>query len=80
MNQILCRIASCRQISFALLDMAWHTLRPEDSRNVEEFEKRVMAPAVVLPQISGTCFSTSFGHIFAGGYSAGYYSYKWRKF
>ena len=66
-----------RQLHFGYLDMAWHSLKELPAESALEFEKKVLAPYAVLPSVDGTCFSTSFSHIFAGGYSAGYYSYKW---
>lgn len=69
--------ACTRQVSFGLLDMAWHTLTEDFTGNVEEFEKKAFKPVSLLPQIPGTCMSTQFGHIFSGGYAAGYYGYKW---
>lgn len=69
--------ACIRQVSFGLLDMAWHTLSRKFEGDVEEFEKNAFAEVALLPQIKGTCMSTQFGHIFSGGYAAGYYGYKW---
>ncbi|GJM61071.1 M3 family metallopeptidase [Persicobacter diffluens] len=66
-----------RQLSFGLLDMAWHGQAPEENTKVGEFEKKAMAPTELFPTVESTCMSTSFSHIFQGGYSAGYYSYKW---
>lgn len=66
-----------RQLSLGLLDMAWYTLNLPFNGNVEEFEKSAWSKAQILPDVEGTCMSTQFSHIFAGGYSAGYYSYKW---
>ena len=66
-----------RQLHFGYLDMAWHTLKEVPSMSTLEFEQTTLAPYVVLPAVEGTGFSTSFSHIFSGGYSAGYYSYKW---
>lgn len=66
-----------RQLSFGLLDMAWHTLEQPFEGDVKAFEKKAWAEAQYLPAIEGTCMSTQFSHIFAGGYAAGYYSYKW---
>ncbi len=66
-----------RQLSFGLLDMAWHAADPSGVKDVEEFETQAMAPASIMDKVPGTNMSVSFGHIFAGGYSAGYYSYKW---
>lgn len=68
---------SLRQLNFAMLDMAWHSTSPQDIRSVDEFEKKITQKTQILPPIEGTNFSCSFSHIFAGGYSAGYYSYKW---
>lgn len=69
--------ASLRQLSFALLDMRFHTADPSELMNIDAFEKKAMADTTVFPPQTGTNMSCSFGHIFAGGYSAGYYSYKW---
>ena len=69
--------ASVRQLQFGLIDMAWHTLTAVPEEPVEAFEKEVLAPYRTLPAIAGTAVCPSFGHIFSGGYSAGYYSYKW---
>lgn len=67
-----------RQLRFGLLDLAWHTEIPGQARNdVVSVEARALADCAVLPDIPGSCISTSFHHIFDGGYSAGYYSYKW---
>ena len=69
---------SCmRQLGFALLDMAWHTLHEPFTGDITGFERGAMAPAEILPPVDGTCMSVSFGHLFAGGYAAGYYGYKW---
>lgn len=68
---------SCRQLSFGLLDMAWHTLTTPFEGNVIEFEKEAWTPAIILPEVAETLMSSSFGHIFSGGYAAGYYGYKW---
>ncbi len=67
-----------RQLSFGLNDMAWHSLTTTDGiDDIVDFEKRAIAKTQILPDVDSVCFSTSFGHIFSGGYSAGYYSYKW---
>ena len=66
-----------RQLSLGFLDMAWHTTNPANIDNVAEFEKQAMEKTRLLPRVDGANISCSFGHIFAGGYSAGYYSYKW---
>ena len=66
-----------RQLSFAYLDMAWHTLEKPFEGDVIDFEKEAMATTQILPVIPNTSMSTTFSHIFSGGYAAGYYSYKW---
>ena len=72
-------LSTLRQLQFALIDMAWHwqcqDVMAIDS--VEEFEKKAKAKATIMPEVAGLTRSTSFGHIFAGKYSAGCYSYKW---
>lgn len=68
---------SIRQLNFALLDMAWFTEPPAADQSVTEFEDRVTQPTQVLPKVPGSNISTSFAHIFGGGYASGYYSYKW---
>ena len=67
----------CRQLSFGMLDMAWHTQTVPFEGDVIAFEKQAWARTVIVPEVSGTLMSSSFGHIFSGGYSAGYYGYKW---
>ena len=69
--------ASCRQISFGLLDMMWHTTEPGKIKDILKAERSVFDKMDVMPVVKGTCMSTSFSHIFAGGYAAGYYGYKW---
>ena len=66
-----------RQLHFGYLDMNWHSLTSVPEMSVIEFEQSVLAPYETLPAVADTGFSTSFSHIFSGGYSAGYYSYKW---
>ncbi|SFT91675.1 peptidyl-dipeptidase Dcp [Algoriphagus locisalis] len=66
-----------RQISFGLLDMAYHSQDPSEITSISDFEGKVMKPTDLLPKVPGTLMSTSFSHIFQGGYSSGYYSYKW---
>lgn len=65
-----------RQLSFGLLDMAYHTNQLKED-GLEGFEKTAIRKTIVYPDIKGTAVSPSFSHIFAGGYAAGYYSYKW---
>lgn len=69
--------ASLRQLQFGILDMSFHLADPKTITNVDEFENKAVAECRILPKISGTNSACSFSHIFAGGYSAGYYSYKW---
>ena len=66
-----------RQVAYGLCDMAWHSISEPVKMPVVDFEKKAIARAQVLPYVDGQCTSTSFGHIFSGGYAAGYYSYKW---
>jgi len=66
-----------RQLTFAILDMAWHTADPQGIQDVTAFELQATARTRLFEYVPGTGVSTSFSHIFAGGYSAGYYSYKW---
>jgi len=66
-----------RQISFGLLDMAWHGADPSGIKDVKAFESNAFEATRLFPETAETCMSTSFSHIFQGGYSAGYYSYKW---
>ncbi len=70
-------LGTLRQLSFAFLDMAYHSSDPDSVKDVLEFESKTIDKANLFPKIPGTCISTAFSHIFAGGYSAGYYSYKW---
>lgn len=69
--------ACMRQVSFGLLDMGWHTRNAAFDGDVRGFEKQAWAKAQILPVVDDACMSTQFSHIFAGGYAAGYYSYKW---
>ena len=66
-----------RQVSFGLSDMAWHTVTAPVEGGVAEFERRAIGKAQLLPYVAGQCMATAFGHIFSGGYAAGYYGYKW---
>lgn len=69
--------ACLRQLSFGLLDMAWYTRKELFDGDVKAYEKKAWEKTQLLPQVDETCMSVQFGHIMSGGYSAGYYSYKW---
>ncbi|WP_370445576.1 M3 family metallopeptidase [Confluentibacter sediminis] len=66
-----------RQISFGLLDMSWHGQDPTNITNVKAHEVEAFKNTTLYPEVAENCMSTSFSHIFQGGYSSGYYSYKW---
>jgi peptidyl-dipeptidase Dcp len=66
-----------RQVSFGLLDMAFHSTDPSQISDIRAFEEEVMKKTDLLPKVPETMMSTGFSHIFQGGYSSGYYSYKW---
>jgi len=68
---------SVRQLSFGYLDMAWHTLEKPFNGAVKDFEDKAWTKTQIFPSIEKSCMSTQFGHLFAGGYAAGYYGYKW---
>ncbi len=68
---------SVRQLSFGYLDMAWHTLEKPFQGDVKRFEEQAWKKTRLFPEIEEVCMSTQFGHLFAGGYAAGYYGYKW---
>jgi oligopeptidase A len=70
-------IATMRQLSFGLLDMAYHSGNPSGIEDVKAFEKAAFESTALYPDVAENCMSTSFSHIFQGGYSSGYYSYKW---
>lgn len=70
-------MATLRQLSFGLLDMAWHSSNPDDIKDVAAFENEAFKGTDLYPSVAESCMSTAFSHIFQGGYSAGYYSYKW---
>lgn len=73
----LAAYSNVRQLSFGMTDMAWHTITEPFEGDVEQFESASMAPTQVMPVVAGTAMAPSFGHIFSGGYAAGYYGYKW---
>ena len=72
-----CGYACCRQVSFCLLDMAYYTLSTPLTQDIRSFESQAWERAMVLKTLDDSCMSVRFGHIMSGGYSAGYYSYKW---
>lgn len=69
--------ACLRQLSFGYLDMAWYTRTTPFEGDVRTYERQAWAKTQILPSVEGTCMSVQFSHIMAGGYAAGYYSYKW---
>lgn len=72
--------ATVRQVSFGLLDMAWHGMSLDEASKIDDvgqFERDAFEPTELFPKVDGTNMSVQFSHIFAGGYAAGYYSYKW---
>lgn len=70
-------IATMRQLSFGLLDMGWHAQDPSNIKDIKTFETEQFAATQLYPDVKENAMSTSFSHIFQGGYSSGYYSYKW---
>lgn len=70
-------MATMRQISFGLLDMAFHSNDPKNITNIKAFEEAAFENTKLYPDVAENCMSVSFSHIFQGGYSSGYYSYKW---
>ena len=70
-------MATVRQISLGLIDMAWHSIDPSEIKSVKEHELKATENTKLFPDVAENCMSVSFSHIFPGGYSSGYYSYKW---
>ena len=70
-------MATLRQLSFGILDMAFHSNNPNEITDIKAFEKTAFDGTSLYPDVAENCMSVSFSHIFAGGYSSGYYSYKW---
>ena len=70
-------MATLRQLSFGLLDLSWHGIDPTGITDVKAHEDEAFEPTKLYPEVPENCMSTAFSHIFQGGYSAGYYSYKW---
>jgi len=76
-RNFMCATACLRQVSFGLLDMAYYTQRQEFTADIMPFEKEAWKKAILGKQLPDTCMTVQFSHIMAGGYAAGYYSYKW---
>jgi Zn-dependent oligopeptidase len=70
-------MATMRQLSFGLLDMGWHGQDPTEITDVKTFETAQFSATQLYPEVKENSMSTAFSHIFQGGYSSGYYSYKW---
>jgi len=66
-----------RQLSFGMLDMAWHGVDPSEIKDIKTYELKAFGETQLYPDVKANCMSTAFAHIFQGGYSSGYYSYKW---
>ena len=77
MNRFMAGYLCVRQLSFGYLDMMWHTMSASEVDDILRLERSIFDTVEVLPVVSGACMSTSFGHLFSGGYAAGYYGYKW---
>jgi peptidyl-dipeptidase Dcp len=76
-QQYLSGYLNSRQLTYGTLDMAWHSLTEPYTGDVIDFERRAAEPTRMLPAVAGTAMSPGFGHIFSGGYAAGYYGYLW---
>ena len=76
-RNFMAALACMRQVSFGLLDMAYYTKKDAFNDDIITFEKKAWQKAIIGPQRTDTCMTTQFSHIMAGGYAAGYYSYKW---
>jgi peptidyl-dipeptidase Dcp len=70
-------MATMRQLSFGLLDMGWHGQDPSNIKDIKAFEIEQFSATQLYPEVKENAMSTAFSHIFQGGYSSGYYSYKW---
>ncbi len=70
-------MATMRQLSFGLLDMGWHGQDPSNIKDIKTFETEQFSATQLYPEVKENAMSTAFSHIFQGGYSSGYYSYKW---
>lgn len=76
-ENFLAGYAFCRQLMFGFVDMMWHSMDPNQVNDIAALERHATQHVDLLPEAPGTSFSTSFSHIFSGGYAVGYYSYKW---
>ncbi len=76
-RNFLVAVGCLRQVSLGLLDMAYYTMREPFTDDIISFEKKAWEKAIITSQLPDTCMTTQFSHIMAGGYAAGYYSYKW---
>ncbi len=76
-RNFMCATACLRQVSLGLLDMAYYTQKDEFTDDIIPFEKKAWKKAILGKQLPDTCMTVQFSHIMAGGYAAGYYSYKW---
>ena len=77
LDQFMAGYLCVRQLSFGYLDMMWHTKPASEISDIRTLERAVFDTVEVLPVVPGTCMSPTFGHLFSGGYAAGYYGYKW---
>lgn len=77
MNKFMAGYLCVRQLSFGYLDMMWHTMPANNVDDILRLERSIFDTVEVLPVVPGACMSTAFGHLFSGGYAAGYYGYKW---
>ena len=77
LNRFMAGYLCVRQLSFGYLDMMWHTMAASDIDDILRLERSIFDTVEVLPVVPDACMSTSFGHLFSGGYAAGYYGYKW---
>ncbi len=76
-KNFLAGYSQVRQLQLGIIDMAWHSLKEVPALDAVQFEAKVLEPTAVMPIVKGCATSPQFSHIFAGGYAAGYYSYKW---
>ena len=77
LNRFMAGYLCVRQLSFGYLDMMWHTMPASEVDDILKLERSIFDTVEVLPVVPGACMSTTFGHLFSGGYAAGYYGYKW---